>query len=104
MVITFRDGQAHFVVHDDLRDLLTAGEARVRRASHVTPVSRGLRWLFTALRARVADTSALAGWTRRWPCRWQADLSPVGGPVIGPFTDRQAAIAAEIDWIEEHVL
>lgn len=104
MVLTFRQGVLHAVMHEDLRDVLTQGEARLTRASHVVPVSPVLRALFVALRARVADTSRFAAWTRRWPCAWQADLAPSGGPVLGPFTDRAAAIAAEVAWLEARVL
>src|SRR5262245_17016600 len=35
---------------------------------------------------------------------WLADLAPVGGPVLGPFAIRSAAIAAERDWLESHIL
>lgn len=31
---------------------------------------------------------------------WTADLSPVGGPVLGPFEARSAALSAERDWLE----
>lgn len=31
---------------------------------------------------------------------WQADLSPIGGPVLGPFASRRAALEAERDWLE----
>lgn len=35
------------------------------------------------------------------PCRggWAADLSPVGGPTLGPFAYRQAALDAEVAWL-----
>ena len=31
---------------------------------------------------------------------WTADLSPVNGPVLGPYTRRSEALAAEIAWLE----
>lgn len=68
-----------------------------RRVSHVEPVNRTLRWLFHAIRKRVKDNSAIAEFTRRWPCRWQARV--FDGPVLGPFLSRQSAIAAEIAYI-----
>lgn len=34
--------------------------------------------------------------------KWFADLLPVNGPVLGPFDDRQAALAAEEAWLHEH--
>jgi hypothetical protein len=36
--------------------------------------------------------------------RWWADLSPVGGPVLGPFPSRSEALAAEHFWLETHWL
>ena len=35
---------------------------------------------------------------------WQADLSPVGGPVLGPFARRSEALAAERAWLEANWL
>ena len=53
------------------------GSAVISRASHVEPDSRG---------------------------RWVADLSPVYGPVLGPFHLRSEALAAELDWLEANWL
>ncbi|EMB17938.1 hypothetical protein RE6C_01332 [Rhodopirellula europaea 6C] len=36
--------------------------------------------------------------------QWTADLSPVGGPVLGPFALRSEAIEAEIEWLHCHWL
>lgn len=35
---------------------------------------------------------------------WTADLSPVGGPTLGPFASRSLALAAEQAWLEQHWL
>ena len=35
---------------------------------------------------------------------WTADLSPVGGPLLGPFESRSAALAAEREWLEQNWL
>ena len=35
---------------------------------------------------------------------WTADLSPVGGPMLGPFATRSQALNAERDWLEAHWL
>lgn len=59
-----------------LKVLLTQGKGTITRASHVEPNSAG-------------------GWT--------ADLSPVDGPMLGPFPTRAAALAAETAWIEKHL-
>jgi hypothetical protein len=58
-------------------DLAALGRPEVSRASHVEPDGRG-------------------GWT--------ADLSPVGGPALGPFALRSEALAAEVAWLEAHWL
>lgn len=63
------------IYSDEAVDLLEAvGNVAIERASHVEPVSGG----------------------------WSADLSPVGGPVLGPFARRGAAIEAEIVWLKEN--
>ena len=58
-------------------DLYALGRLRVERASHVEPDETG---------------------------RWTADLSPVGGPRLGPFALRSEALAAESGWLETHWL
>ena len=57
--------------------LASLGPLTIERASHVEPISDG---------------------------RWMADLSPVGGPLLGPFDLRSAALAAEAAWIDAHIL
>lgn len=32
---------------------------------------------------------------------WYADLSPVGGPVLGPFARRSQALSAELEFLQE---
>ena len=64
-------------LYDEALDLSRLGEARVRRASRCEPDERG---------------------------KWSADLSPVGGPTIGPFDRRSDALAAEVAWLRRHVL
>lgn len=68
-----------------------------RRASHVEPVNRILRLGFYLIRNRVKDNSRWARFTRTWPCRWQARIK--GGPVLGPYRNRNLAIDAEIKYL-----
>ena len=36
--------------------------------------------------------------------RWFADMSPVGGPELGPFNTRAEALAVEVNWLERNNL
>jgi hypothetical protein len=69
-------GQVH-CLYGEMIDLALLGELCVRRASHVEPDEAG---------------------------RWWADLAPVGGPRLGPFRLRSAALQAETAWLEQFLL
>ena len=69
-------GQLRHIYNDQL-DLTQLGRATISRASFVEPDSSG---------------------------QWLADLSPVGGPILGPFPKRAAALAAEVEWLEQNML
>jgi len=60
-------------LYDEAIDLADLGHLEIVRASYVEPDSVG---------------------------RWWVDLSPVGGPVLGPFTLRSEALTAERRWLE----
>lgn len=62
-------------LYSEAIDLATLGAVSLRRASHVEPDDQG---------------------------RWWADLSPVGGPTLGPFVRRSGALDAEQVWLEDH--
>jgi len=64
-------------VYAEAIDLSLLGDLTIRRASHVEPDERG---------------------------KWRADLSPVGGQVLGPFDRRGEALAAEEHWLDSHWL
>lgn len=38
--------------------------------------------------------------------QWWADLTPVGGPILGPFAPdaRSKALAAEVAWLHSHLI
>ena len=59
-------------VYDEAIDLAAIGALVISRASHVEPDAHGL---------------------------WVADLSPVGGPSLGPFEQHSQALAAEHEWL-----
>lgn len=71
-IVILPDGTLHFIYYDELKPLLEIGKPQLRRASHVDPTHEG---------------------------DWHADLSPVGGPKLGPFDTREEAITAEVDWL-----
>lgn len=78
--VIIKGGKIHFVYDDCMRPLMGKGKADVRRASHVepTPTSDGVKWT--------------------------ADLTPVGGPILGPFDERQTALDEEVKWLNSHRL
>lgn len=69
------DGDISFIYKDELRGLMTIGKSTVKRASDVEPTAEG---------------------------EWTADLTRVGGPILGPFKFREDALAAEVAWLETH--
>ena len=64
-------------VYSEAIDLGALGHVSIRRGSHVEPTPDG---------------------------HWTADMSPVNGPVLGPFEHRSEALEAEVHWLEEHWL
>jgi hypothetical protein len=66
-----------FAIYDEAIDLTALGRPLIARASRVEPDDSGL---------------------------WHADLSSVGGPVLGPFPRRSEALAAELAWLRDHWL
>lgn len=68
-------GSLQFVWDDKLQPLIDIGRASIERVSHVEPTSAG---------------------------QWSADLSPIAGPVLGPFRRRGEALAAEREWLSLH--
>ena len=64
-------GNCRFVYSEAI-DVRQIGEASIRRGSHVEPTADG---------------------------QWTADLSPVNGPSLGPFSTRSDALDAEVAWL-----
>lgn len=63
-----------YCVYDEVIDLASLGQVAISRASHVDPDSNG---------------------------QWFADLAPVSGPTLGPFSQRRDALTAERLWLEQ---
>lgn len=89
LVVTFgSQGDFAFVYEDaenvcgeDVEQLLNLGDSVTKRASHVEP---------SRVRNGLTELSA-----------WTADMSPVGGPILGPFSLRREALKAERDWLRD---
>lgn len=76
------DGRSVRAIYTDDYDFralgLGLGSLSISRASHVEPTPDG---------------------------KWDADMTPVGGPSsLGPFNSRAAALAAEAVWLRENAL
>ena len=75
-MVVQKDGTARFI-YGELLDLACLGQVQICRASNVEPDEAG---------------------------RWWADLSPMAGPMLGPFDRRSDALAEEAAWLENHVI
>jgi hypothetical protein len=64
-------------VYSETIDLRQIGQLTITRASHVEPTPAG---------------------------HWTANLEPIGGPVLGPFSHRTEALAAESQWLSDNWL
>ena len=64
-------------VYSEAIPLDQLGRLEIQRGSHVEPTLRG---------------------------QWTADMSPVNGPVLGPFDVRSATLQTERDWLHQHWL
>ena len=75
-IIVDSQGNARCIYGETI-SLSRLGSIKIRRGSHVEPIASG---------------------------KWIADLSPVGGPKLGPFAIRSQALTAERRWLEQHWL
>jgi hypothetical protein len=75
-VIVRPDGSAR-AIYGEAIDLAALGRLSITRASTVEPNGDG---------------------------RWVADLTPVGGPQLGPFAKRSDALRAELRWLDQNWL
>lgn len=73
MILRIEPDGTLVTVYTETLPLEELGRASIARASHVEPTPEGT---------------------------WTADLSPVNGPVLGPYAKRSEALAAEVAWLE----
>ena len=77
MQIIIEPGGTARCIYTEEIDLAAIGSPTITRASHVEPAEQG---------------------------GWQADLSPVDGPVLSGFAHRSEALAAEHAWLDANWL
>ena len=65
------------LIYGETIPIRSLGAVQIQRASHVEPDETG---------------------------NWWADLELSGGPILGPFPGRSAALDAEQEWLTRHVL
>ena len=75
-IVVLPSGEARCIYQEAI-PLSELGQISITRASHVEPNDAG---------------------------QWLADLSPVGGPTLGPFAQRTDALNAEVDWLQSNWL
>ena len=77
LIINFNeDGTADTLYTEEI-NLKSLGNLHMKRASHVEPTEDGM---------------------------WTADMSPVNGPILGPFETRTIALQAEVEWLKKNIL
>ena len=77
MQLVIQPGGTVQCLYGEELELPQLGSLTIARGSHVEPTETG---------------------------QWTADLSPVHGPVLGPFPSRSDALTAERQWLEAHWL
>jgi hypothetical protein len=87
-----------------VNDVLQAvGGTSTKRASHVEPGSGLSQNALTYLCPDYAHVVNIYGSPLEihdeYANKWFADMTPVGGQVLGPFDDRDAALTAEVEWL-----
>lgn len=114
-IIFSRRGQTARTVYDPetAQTMNKLGEVTTQRASHVEPtqeLSQAAKdWIWNNIPdADVASEGLPSGEMQELhdalypPNKWWADCLPVGGPVLGPFDDRDSALEAEANWLREN--
>lgn len=86
-------GDLVFEWADEVADVESrdGGATAIARASCVEPSPMRIE----------SEGNDSAGWG--WTWGWTADLSPVGGPVLGPFALKNDALEAERNWLDANL-
>jgi len=119
-VIVGRDGAVRAVYSPGVAQLASGlaaglGSTTIRRASHVEPTgelsptvlaSLHDQWRRSPSRAAVTrDFATFRQWLHQtYPMAWWADMTPVSGPVLGPYATREEALAEEQDWLHDFAI
>lgn len=82
------------------------GKVTIRRASYVEPTEElsdaTQERIWVQLSGQIPGTMQEA-YDQLFPAgKWWADCAPVGGPVLGPFDNRDTALAEESKWLHDN--
>ena len=100
-ILVSKNGAVVKAIYSDATASLLSGlgQLKVTRASHVEPG----HILKPEAVLKIDSTFLVDGKLKpELHNSWFADLSPVGGPTLGPFDTHAAAIAAEIEWLTKN--
>lgn len=76
IIISFDEAGDANTIYTEAINLSELGKLEIKRASHVEPTEDG---------------------------QWTADMSPVNGPILGPYETRSIALEEEVKWLEENI-
>lgn len=76
LIAVMPNGDVQMIYSDSMREILEEGQGSIRRASHVEPTIDN---------------------------KWEADMSPIGGEILSGFDTREAALKAEVEYIETNL-
>jgi hypothetical protein len=110
VIVVSPEGQVRHLVGDlppEFLDLLGPVE-HIYRNSHVESTQDlwppALAWICAHRRDLLVNLKEEAVWKQLPQNVWWADMTPVAGPVLGPFDEYPQALAAEVLWLQEHHL
>lgn len=104
-VVIREDGTLVVLDNEATHCFRNAGIVQTKRASHVEPDNKALRVAFHLLRLFFGDKGRMSELTRHWPCLWRVNTRPTCGLILaGRWKNRQEAIQAEIEYLNEHLV
>jgi len=106
-IIIGKDGNVRAVYSPETDSILKQlGATETRRASHVEPTPElsdsARRHVWENYEGEIEGTMTETAEAVLPEDKWWADMLPVGGPVLGPFDNREQALDAETQWLSDN--